>query len=1057
MIVLYKFKEEIKPNEPSLRIGSRIPENSINLAFVNGPPLESKNTVELFDYSKDLAESEIPLDVYQTRLYASTNRILRGSAGNTTIPVENVLVTSLHKTEGTETIPLWYTYGLRYYHYEQNPPLVTNDAGTWYIGQNIKIVKNGSIVKEGYLIELVGVGIENVYKVKIYSSFTSSKSDLYYVQYSKCNKTGGDRRYSFEELYNSAPFYVSKSRDVDSVVSASEGEKIFALEKLLSEDGFQIYAPEDVDLITSRIPITFRWRVRGETAFSGNCYSSWQTETLYRRDALYSEEFRNHLGQLIYFDDGSVARKLLCSNINSRVSASFTNPIIERELWDEGASTWTPDSSQILKFELEDNKKLFAYTLANTGTKIDLPGKICQSYPVHAFNVTIEGLTDPPQDDPAVETNVAKRSTGATATTDCSFTSFPKHTSPGYAVDGYDFSSLFFYGNTLAFPVFPTGVFTKWYARSLEQSGPPTNNVTTTVNFSGVKNINKVQIVMGEKGKIAKLELLLNGGGTHVLWASAGSVPSPSAATNTMRGYTWAGDPVGNCIGLRLTVTPSKWLTRDYGWLAELFGYRDLYQSGFDIYNITAIDYYDPAPLYWRKIKAIPLFVSENAPQRKSLVSLLKDNGLFPPVEIPTETVKYRISLGDRTDPNNIKDYNPKVSLDIKSLFGFGPVYGTEWDGTFNLGYSSVLMASLVPRVEDSVIVFSRMFSVKASGSSGIYMLPFENMSPDEMWFPKIKNGRFLKENIAEKLKTEYSIPEFGVQPFYPDIPYMYSEKEEAEYVDGYNIRVSNTPLHVVYDIDGNITNLNVYLEVGGIKTPIKVVSLNRYTGEIRIDRRVSFRDKIYCDYYYEQEYYIYKGYDDASLGKFFYLDLNPLPGHVSTYPLDGTGTEQPTWELLQDKAVYFYLLPTFTYSTDLSKEAPAPTNTSAVRHIIVSRDTPRESLSLPPGAMVIGQVHLNNPLTPKVIDVTDCRKRGGGFKDNLSKEFLQKLHPEAQSVWDNMGTLDGLPYPSNGVIEVTVPKSLLRENGGKLTDKEIRDIISKHVAYGVYVFVQYS
>ena len=46
---MYPFKPEIKPGEPSLRIGNRLPVNGVTLAFVDGPVLESRYTVEFFN------------------------------------------------------------------------------------------------------------------------------------------------------------------------------------------------------------------------------------------------------------------------------------------------------------------------------------------------------------------------------------------------------------------------------------------------------------------------------------------------------------------------------------------------------------------------------------------------------------------------------------------------------------------------------------------------------------------------------------------------------------------------------------------------------------------------------------------------------------------------------------------------------------------------------------------------------------------------------------------------------------------------------------------------
>src|SRR5690606_32948534 len=98
----------------------------------------------------------------------------------------------------------------------------------------------------------------------------------------------------------------------------------------------------------------------------------------------------------------------------------------------------------------------------------------------------------------------------------------PEHSSPTDAIDG--FKTTFSLARFMGFFNFPPIVYdvdgsiiagsthSMWYARSAESSNPPETPVTTTVNFNGVKNINKVQITLGQEGTLTKIELLISGG-----------------------------------------------------------------------------------------------------------------------------------------------------------------------------------------------------------------------------------------------------------------------------------------------------------------------------------------------------------------------------------------------------------------------------------------------------------------------------------------------------------------------------------------------------------------
>jgi hypothetical protein len=178
-------------------------------------------------------------------------------------------------------------------------------------------------------------------------------------------------------------------------------------------------------------------------------------------------------------------------------------------------------------------------------------------------------------------------------------------------------------------------------------------------------------------------------------------------------------------------------------------------------------------------------------------------------------------------------------------------------------------------------------------------------------------------------------------------------------------------------------------------------------------------------------------------------LDLNPLPGHVFTYPLNGLGQEVASSNLL-DKTIYLYILPSFTFNYNTAEIIDS--STSVLRHMIIDRNASEDAISFPPGSLILGKINLTIPVVPSMVQCIDTRCHGGGFKDNLDSNTIDKIHPDAMSVFD-IGTWDGLPYPCNCVIEVTLPLSVKN----KFSEQQIKDILDKYVAFGSYVFIRYE
>ena len=88
-------------------------------------------------------------------------------------------------------------------------------------------------------------------------------------------------------------------------------------------------------------------------------------------------------------------------------------------------------------------------------------------------------------------------------------------------------------------------------------------------------------------------------------------------------------------------------------------------------------------------------------------------------------------------------------------------------------------------------------------------------------------------------------------------------------------------------------------------------------------------------------------------------------------------------------------------------------------------------------------------------ITVIDTRQRGGGLKESISQDLIDKFEPEANYYWD-IGFLDGKAYPGNSVVIVRLPKTILKEHGGRFTESEVEAAVDKHIAFGSYYIIEY-
>lgn len=102
---------------------------------------------------------------------------------------------------------------------------------------------------------------------------------------------------------------------------------------------------------------------------------------------------------------------------------------------------------------------------------------------------------------------------------------------------------------------------------------------------------------------------------------------------------------------------------------------------------------------------------------------------------------------------------------------------------------------------------------------------------------------------------------------------------------------------------------------------------------------------------------------------------------------------------------------------------------------------------------LVLGEVTFNPVGSPETIKYKDVRVRGGGIPSIQHDNLL--LKNQEISNYTDIGFWDGTPYPGNGTFLVEIPADLLENFGGNFSHEALKEIISNHIAVGIYPIIR--
>jgi len=371
--------------------------------------------------------------------------------------------------------------------------------------------------------------------------------------------------------------------------------------------------------------------------------------------------------------------------------------------------------------------------------------------------------------------------------------------------------------------------------------------------------------------------------------------------------------------------------------------------------------------------------------------------------------------------------------------------------------YVTITRNEIINGIESEYQIFAPLISLRLLDRRPIKVLPPVYDIASRSWNIRVQNGWFQKSISPQPgviIDAIYKINQFDTQDFDENYgkPIRKIRDEVAAVVGRHHIKLAHSPLYV--HVDETNTVRNIVVKVNDI--PVNIISWNTVDSILELEHPVKSHDNILANYNYHENAYVYRGFYAGEMPntaqRLRHFDLNPSGPFM--YSVQGLSNEnqtfstlRPTTELI-DKTIYLYLLPSIVVTDVEPYTAPLDHSAYNIRHSfepITAYDH-----------LLLATIRISSNSIVENSKLIDIRSRGGGLRDDITNAIIQQFGPEAESYWD-IGYWDGKPYPENAVLIVRVPRTVLKEYGGRFTVESVNEIIEKYAACGVLCLVEYT
>lgn len=281
----------------SLKVGRRVPDNSVNLAYVSSPKISLNENISLVDHTDDIVENVVSKGSGSERIMVSNeNFMLVDKYSRSNIETDNIVVTdefSIYKDKASDVKPLYYMMKLSGCFYTDDTRSITRYITGYYpnpvnlgeefnytdpllyIGSKITITESDGTPLDSdkaFKIKLVattGININDigkVFDVYIYTNFKNGNEKTYIIKYPSYNITNRVVTENTINILNAMAIF--EERDISYIQNIFENqtednlqESVFAVTD--NNDYYNVFAPSKMITATetSRPPVRFKYRV----------------------------------------------------------------------------------------------------------------------------------------------------------------------------------------------------------------------------------------------------------------------------------------------------------------------------------------------------------------------------------------------------------------------------------------------------------------------------------------------------------------------------------------------------------------------------------------------------------------------------------------------------------------------------------------------------------------------------------------------------------------------------------------------------------------------------
>lgn len=212
--------QQIKQGQYTIRMGDRIPDNAVSLAYVYINPLQANENIQITDMASSIAENAIGESVSEIQMFAGSDYLLKTISQESEIQTQNFLITDIFYQDNIQK-PLYYKYELKYFIYDKNQ----SESGK-YVGRAIEIKAKNIQPEKDYYFDIYAKKVESkndIYQITVYTNYEDTVGNEFYLSYTGIEIIENKEKTVIEinELIQPSKIFLEK-QDLKNVINSEE-------------------------------------------------------------------------------------------------------------------------------------------------------------------------------------------------------------------------------------------------------------------------------------------------------------------------------------------------------------------------------------------------------------------------------------------------------------------------------------------------------------------------------------------------------------------------------------------------------------------------------------------------------------------------------------------------------------------------------------------------------------------------------------------------------------------------------------------------------------------